>query len=191
LPPRLAPVPASQAIAELGKRRIARNCIPTADEVFDCRSERLGDLLCAVMEACALRHARRRVDVVLQWTNAVLASYGVPPLGTRAPGRPAAQQSQSHRVWAGLWRQVAATGGTPLCVLCHAAGTSTLSLSDVYRVPDSDIKRSSNVRYALASLSGVGAPVVLDAHQLFGGPPDDDVMLLQLDLVYFRTRNCR
>ncbi len=90
--------------------------------------------------------------------------------------------------WRGIWAQVAATGGASFCALCHAWDPACVRLGEVYAAPHNDAARSSNVQITLGSLEAAGVPVVLDGRQLFGGPPDDDVMLLQLDLVYFRTR---
>ena len=140
-------------------------------------------MLCAMMEMFALKKARKRADIVLQWAAAILGHYDKPLscVTSNGPGR---------YPWQGLWAEVARTGGLHLTLLVHSAcGDDVVDLSEVYEEVNDAPRTASNVRAALRALTAAGVPVVLDAGELQSGPPDDDVMLLQLDLVYFRLRD--
>jgi hypothetical protein len=175
---------------------LSRQSVPSAEELYDGKPERVNVLLHELLEAHVLWPARRRASLTLSWLQSVLRLYDRPLLCVD-DGRDDGGGAASGAQWRGLWAEVAGAGCMHLVLALHyyfgsrgrGRGSVCVDLARVYVDPASEDQRASNTAYALTLLAAAGVGATLDAGELNGGRPDDDVMLLQVDLAFTRLRD--
>jgi hypothetical protein len=199
---RCSAAPLPQGLQELWRRRVSRYHIPTAEDVYEGRSDRVNAMMCGMVETFALREARRRCGQSLPWLLAIVRLYGFDllsinvssPSGDADAGGDAGDDSGVRCSWRGVWADVCQCA---LCLLLvvhyfcgdvsqpaqmgpHGSPKPRADLGLVFSTPSNREQRAANVSYAVKLLVEAKVPVVLTAADMLNGAPDDDIMLLQV-----------
>jgi thiol-disulfide isomerase/thioredoxin len=159
--------------------------MPTAKEIFEAKSERIGWLIREVFDCFVMREMRvpSRCSKMFQWFQDILGAYGrsLRPRTVNAPFRGEAFEKS-------LWEDF--HDGTNLaCVLHYFCGSIPyqtfpgVNLKYVYEKPEQAAQFESNVTYVFEMLSHLSIPLVWSTSD-FIAFPDESFMLWQIHAVF-------
>lgn len=159
--------------------------MPTAEEIFEGRSERIGWLVRELFQCFVMRPMRNklRCSNMLRWYQEVLSAYGK-QLSDRTAEPPYNGDNFSKSLWEDFH------DGVNLACIMHyfcgnkgVPGFSGVDLSLMYLKPEKTEQFESNVTYIFELLSQLGIPLVWTVAD-FIAFPDESFLLWQIHALY-------
>ena len=149
--------------------------MPSAEEVYLGRRERVMSLLHVVLDVFFLRPQRKRHTLFLQWVQSVVEPYNI------SLSEEALQADITTAKGAEvLWRQLA--DGVVLFCIAHSAWPASLRpaphASSIFAYPHSPAEAQSNLATAFSCLAQLQVPVFITPEE-FASPPAHAMLLLQ------------
>ena len=159
--------------------------MPTAEEIFEGRSERIGWLIRELFQCFVMRpmRSKSRCSSMMMWYQEILSAYGrqVSDRVLEAPYR-------GEAFGKALWK--AFHDGVNLACIMHyfcgnkeVEGFSGVDLTLMYSEPKQTEQFESNVAYVFELLSQLGVPLVWTVAD-FIAFPDESFLLWQIHAVY-------